>query len=138
MASLKQSTTVPRDRQICINSDPQQHDKGTQRFFLEMELNFSMLISSSAQVLFLFYFLYNFFFFFFLAPFYSLYAINILYDYLQLDDSPQHLSLSLIEYMSFFVDPIFRQPNFLIFGEWPTRVIAGNGSFLIQILNNDG
>lgn len=28
IGSLKQSTIVPRDRQICINSDPQQHDKG--------------------------------------------------------------------------------------------------------------
>lgn len=47
IGSLKQSTIVPRDRQICINSDPQQHDRGPKcalSLSLGMKLNFFMLM----------------------------------------------------------------------------------------------
>lgn len=46
IGSLKQSTIVPRDRQICINSDPQQHDRGPKASSLSLSLSCRLNLTS--------------------------------------------------------------------------------------------
>ena len=84
IGSSKQSTVVIWDRHICINSNPQQHDKGHKGSFLGWNSASPCL---SLPLL-------RFFVSCFFPLSYSLYAINVPYDYLEVNDS-LHSTLSL-------------------------------------------